>query len=171
MSEPIFTQDQIAELVGSEMFRSAAPKFSPEVIEAIYAVAHALLNRGDTDEARFILEWLAMAGNRSSGIDEARAYIAMSDGAYDAATCLYSESYRQNPEDPELLLMAFQAAYRLLRQDGLQMAGLNEWMESCRPSVPDSFVDRFDALKALVEADSATSDGASSDTEPSEQTA
>ena len=150
MTETVNTPDLIAELVAAEMVKSAAPTLTPEVIDGVYAVAHASLSCGNTEEARVILDWLGMSGNRSAGVDEARAYIAMSDGAYDVATCLYAEAYRQNPADPELLILAFQAAYRMFRRDEQPMDGLIEWMDSCRDDISEDLTERFEALHALA---------------------
>ena len=159
MPERLYTPELIAELVAAEMLKSAAPTLTSEVIDGLYAVAHASLSCGNTEDARVILDWLGMSGNRSANVDEARAYIAMWDGDYDVATCLYAEAYRQNPADLELLIQAFQAAYRLFRRDDQPMAGLVDWMDSCRKDVSDDLAERFEALRTLATEATPDTDG------------
>ncbi|MEY3176306.1 MAG: hypothetical protein RLZZ436_4220 [Planctomycetota bacterium] len=133
-----FTVSLAAVLVAAECIKKASRKMPRQQAEEMYAMAYSYLTAGALRQASTILEILAITGNSSRGVEEARAFIAFETGHYELSAIHYYNAYQYAPGDPEGFNASLIALHKHLVSNGLSLDALKDWValadESVRPA-------------------------------------
>jgi len=125
-------------VVAAECIRKAARKMPRKQADEMYAMAYSYLTAGAFRQASTILEILAITGNSSRPVEEARAFIAFETGQYELSAIHYFSASRYEPTDPEGFRAVLIAVHKYLVSNSLSLDALNDWValadESVRPA-------------------------------------